>query len=260
MRGRRAGAVAGIILATAPAAAPAQDSFLTIVGPVEAGHPINLRIASGSFPSGEGDVPISRITRISARAAETRLQSTPTPTATTGSLILNWPEATPPHQNGVEVAIDLSPLDIRLGPDELERWLAEIEAPSDMAALAHAALARDGILHLVTVSHLKLMACAALCDGLAPARPVGATLEFVASEEAWQLLRQGQPIAGQAVFATNAAQGRRRLTTDRQGRVLLPADRIGPVLLEATVLTPPTEPNRRFVSERTVLTLDPSVR
>ncbi|RZJ28220.1 MAG: hypothetical protein EON85_09480 [Brevundimonas sp.] len=108
--------------------------------------------------------------------------------------------------------------------------------------------------------HLKLMACIAGCDGLAPARPSGSALEFVASDESWQLLENGRPRADQAVFVTTPTQGRRRLTTDQQGRVLLPPDTVGPVFLSAVILTPPTEPGGRFVSEWAALTLDGSVR
>lgn len=255
----RAG-VAALILAAAPVAASAHDSFIAPPGALIGGAPVRLRIGSGEFPATEHGIRPDRVARIDARAADTALRPTLTPGETTLHLTLDWPEAVPPHQNGVVVAVDLSPIGIEVGADEIDHYMDEIGAPGDIAALARATVARDGVMRETYTKHLKLMACIALCDGLSPSRPSGSALEFVASDEAWRLLENGQPRAGQAVFVTTAAQGRRRLTTDRQGRVLLPSDTTGPVFLSAVVLTPPTESGGRFTSEWAALTIDASVR
>lgn len=252
--------VVALILAAAPAAAQAHDSFFAPPGPLTGGQPLRLQIGSGAFPMLEHAIRPDRIARIDARAADTALAPTLMPGATALQLTLGWPEATPPHQNGLVVALDLAPIEIEVGPDEIAHYIDEIGAPADVADAARAAIVRDGVMRETYTKHLKLMACIAGCDGLAPARPSGSALEFVASDEAWQLLDNGRPRVGQAVFVTTAAQGRRQLTTDRQGRVRLPADTIGPVFLSAVVLTPPTEPGGRFTSEWAALTIDVSVR
>jgi hypothetical protein len=255
----RAG-VAGLILAATPAAAFAHDSFLAPSGALSAGQPIRLQVGSGEFPATEHGIRPDRVARIAARAAGTPLSPRFATGDTALHLTLDWPEATPPHQNGVVVALDLSPIDIEVGADEIDHYMDEIGAPADVAAAARAAVARDGVMRETYTKHLKLMACVAGCDGLAPAEPSGSALEFVASDEAWQLLENGEPRAGQAVFVTTAAQGRRRLTTDRQGRILLPADTTGPAFLSAVVLTPPAQAGGRFTSEWAALTIDASVR
>jgi hypothetical protein len=255
----RAG-VAALILAAAPVAARAHDSFFAPPGPLAGGQPMRLQIGSGEFPTLEHAIRPDRVARIDARAADTALIPTLAPGATALQLTLSWPEATPPHQNGVVVAIDLSPIEIEVEADEIDHYMAEIGAPADVADAVRAAVVRDGAMRETYSKHLKLMACIAGCDGLEPARPSGAALEFVAADEAWQLLENGRPRADQAVFVTTRAQGRRRLTTDRLGRVLLPADTIGPIFLSAVVLTPPTEPGGRFTSDWAALTIDASVR
>lgn len=255
----RAG-VAALILTAAPVTASAHDSFIVPPGDLTAGTAVRLRIGSGAFPSPEHGIRPGRVARIDARAADTPLRPMLTAGETALQLNLYWPAAVPLHQNGVVVTVDLSPINIEVGADEVDHYMDEIGAPADVAAAAREAVARDGVMRETYTKHLKLMACVAGCDGLAPARPSGSALEFVAADEAWQLLENGQPLAGQAVFMTTAAQGRRRLTTDRQGRVLLPADTTGPVFLSAVVLTPPTEPGGRFTSEWAALTLDASVR
>lgn len=255
----RAG-LAALILAAAPPAASAHDSFIAPPGALSGGAVVRLQVGSGVFPSPEHGIRPGRVARIDARAAHTPLRPMLTGGETALQLTLDWPAAVPPHQNGVVVTVDLSPINIEVGADEIDHYMDEIGAPADVIAAARAAVARDGVMRETYTKHLKLMACIAACDGLDPARPSGSTLEFVASDEAWRLLENGQPLAGQAVFVTTAARGRRRLTTDRQGRVLLPADTTGPVFLSAVVLTAPTEPGGRFTSEWAALTLDASVR
>lgn len=252
--------VAALILAAAPVPAFAHDSFLAPTGPLLAGRPIHLSLGSGDFPRLESAIRADRVARVQARAAGTPLRPTLSADASALHLSLDWPEAPPQHQNGVVVTVDLLARDIEIGADEIDHYMDEIGAPADIAAAARAAVARDGVMRETYTKSLKLMACVAACDGLAPARPSGSTLEFVAADEAWQLLENGQPSVAQAIFVTTPTQGRRRLTTDRQGRVLLPADTIGPVLLSAVVLTPPTEPGGRFTSVWATLTLDASVR
>lgn len=259
MRGLCAGAAA-LIFAAAPVTAFAHDTFFLPPGPLTAGQPLRLQITSGAFPEAESAVRPERVIRVQARAADTVLAATLTAGQTALQLSLDWPESPPPHQNGVVVAIDMAPQDIDVGADALDHYMEEIGASADVAAAARAALARDGAMRETYTKHIKVMACVAGCDGLAPARPSGSALEFVASDEAWQLLENGRPRADQAVFVTTAAQGRRRLTTDRLGRVLLPADTTGPIFLSAVVLTPPTEPGGRFTSEWAALTVDASVR
>lgn len=255
----RAG-LAALILAAAPPAASAHDSFIAPPGALSGGAVIRLQVGSGEFPLLEHGFRPDRVARIDARAADTLLRPALTPGETALQLTLDWPGAVPPHQNGIVVTVDVSPIEIEVGGDEIDHYMDEIGAPADVAAAARAAVTRDGSMRETCTKHLKLMACIAGCDGLAPARPSGSALEFVASDEAWQLLENGLPRAGQAVFMTTAAQGRRRLTTDRQGRVLLPADTTGPVFLSAVVLTPPTEPGGHFTSAWAALTLDASVR
>ena len=259
MRRLCAGAAA-ILLAAAPATAFAHDSFLAPTGPLAAGRPIQLLLGSGDFPGLESGIGPDRVAQIRARAAETPLRPTLSAGPSALHVSLDWAGTPAPHQNGVVVAVDLLAREIEVGPEEIDHYMDEIGAPADIAAAARAAVTRDGVLRETYTKHLKLMACIAACDGLAPARPFGSTLEFVAFDEAWQLLENGEPRAAQAVFVTTAAQGRQKLTTDRLGRVLLPTGLTGPILLSAVVLTPPTEPDGRFTSEWAVLTLDASVR
>ena len=259
IRTLRAGA-AGVILAATPAAAFAHDTFLTSPGTLAAGQPIRLGIGSGTFPDIETGLRPERIARITARAADTPLIPAPATGDRITRLTLDWPTAAPAHQNGVVVAVDLTPMPIRVGPEEIEHYLDEIGAPADVAAAARAAVARDGAMRETYTKHLKLLACIVTCDGLAPSRPTGAALEFVAADEGWRLLENGRPRGGQAVFVSTPSQGRRRLTTNRSGLILLPADLTGPVFLSAVVLTPPTESDGPFTSEWATLTIDASVR
>lgn len=256
---RRAG-VAVLILAAAPAAAAPPDIFIAPTGALTHGAPVLLRIGSGDFPTLDHGLRPGQVAKVRARAAETPLSATLAANATSPTVTLDWPDSTPPHQNGVVVAVDLGPTLIEIGADQLDTWLNEIGAAPEVAATVRVAVARDGTLRVTETRHLKLMSCIAACDGLAPERPSGSRLEFMASDEAWRLLEDGQPRIAHAVFVTTAAQGRRRLTTDRQGRVLLPADTTGPVLLSAVVLTPPITPDGRFTSEQATLTIDASVR
>jgi hypothetical protein len=255
----RAG-VAGVILAATPAAALAHDTFLTSSGRLVAGQPILLGIGSGRFPDIETGLRPERIARIRARAADTPLISAPATGDRITRLTLDWPAATPAHQNGIVVAVDLTPIPIRVDADEIEHYLDEIGAPPDVAAAARAAVARDGAMRETYTKHLKLLACIATCDGLAPSRPTGAALEFVAADEGWRLLENGQPRGGQAVFVSTPSQGRRRLTTDRSGLIVVPDDLTGPVFLSAVALTPPAEPGGPFTSDWATLTIDASVR
>jgi hypothetical protein len=255
----RAG-VAGVILAATPAAALAHDTFLTSSGRLVAGEPILLGIGSGRFPDIETGLRPERIARIRARAADTPLISAPATGDRITRLTLDWPAATPAHQNGIVVAVDLTPIPIRVDADEIEHYLDEIGAPPDVAAAARAAVARDGAMRETYTKHLKLLACIATCDGLAPSRPTGAALEFVAADEGWRLLENGQPRGGQAVFVSTPSQGRRRLTTDRSGLIVVPDDLTGPVFLSAVALTPPAEPGGPFTSDWATLTIDASVR
>lgn len=259
IRPLRAG-VAGVILAATPAAALAHDTFLTSSGRLVAGEPILLGIGSGRFPDIETGLRPERIARIRARAADTPLISAPATGDRITRLTLDWPAATPAHQNGIVVAVDLTPIPIRVDADEIEHYLDEIGAPPDVAAAARAAVARDGAMRETYTKHLKLLACIATCDGLAPSRPTGAALEFVAVDEGWRLLENGQPRGGQAVFVSTPSQGRRRLTTDRSGLIVLPDDLTGPVFLSAVALTPPAEPGGPFTSDWATLTIDASVR
>jgi hypothetical protein len=259
IRPLRAG-VAGVILAATPAAALAHDTFLISSGRLVAGQPILLGIGSGRFPDIETGLRPERIARIRARAADTPLISAPATGDRITRLTLDWPAATPAHQNGIVVAVDLTPIPILVDADEIEHYLDEIGAPPDVAAAARAAVARDGAMRETYTKHLKLLACIATCDGLAPSRPTGAALEFVAADEGWRLLENGQPRGGQAVFVSTPSQGRRRLTTDRSGLIVLPDDLTGPVFLSAVALTPPAEPGGPFTSDWATLTIDASVR
>lgn len=259
MRGLCAGAAA-LIFAAAPATAFAHDSFFAQAGPLAAGRPIRLILGSGAFPVVETAIRPDRVARVQARASDTLLAPTLSGGPSALHLSLDWPGTRPPHQNGVVVAVDLLPRNIEVGPEEIDHYMDEVGAPADIVTVARAVVARDGVMREIETRRLKLMACIATCDGLAPARPFGSTLEFVAADEAWQLLENGQPRVGQAVFVTTAMQGRQKLTTDRLGRVLLPAGLTGPILLSAAVLTPPAGPNDRFTSEWATLTLDASVR
>jgi hypothetical protein len=249
-----------VILAATPAAALAHDTFLTSSGRLVAGEPILLGIGSGRFPDIETGLRPERIARIRARAADTPLISAPATGDRITRLTLDWPAATPAHQNGIVVAVDLTPIPIRVDADEIEHYLDEIGAPPDVAAAARAAVARDGAMRETYTKHLKLLACIATCDGLAPSRPTGAALEFVAADEGWRLLENGQPRGGQAVFVSTPSQGRRRLTTDRSGLIVVPDDLTGPVFLSAVALTPPAEPGGPFTSDWATLTIDASVR
>ena len=255
----RAG-VAALILAAAPAAAAPPDIFIAPTGALTHGAPVLLRIGSGDFPTLDQGVRPGQVAQVRARAAGTSLSATLPANEASPTVTLDWPETTPPHQNGVVVAVDLGPALTDIEADKIDAWLDEIGAAPDVVATAQTAIAHDGTLRVTETRHLKLMSCVAACDGLAPERPSGSRLEFVASDEAWRLLEDGQPRIAHAVFVTTAAQGRRRLTTDRQGRVLLPADTTGPALLSTVVLTPPTTPGGRFTSEQATLTIDTSVR
>lgn len=167
IRTLRAG-VAGVILAATPAAALAHDTFLTSPGALAAGQPIRLGIGSGTFPDIETGLRPERIARIRARAADTPLIPAPTTGDRTTRLTLDWPTAPPAHQNGIVVTVDLTPMPIRVGADEIEHYLDEIGAPADVVAAARAAVARDGAMRETYTKHLKLLACIATCDGLAP--------------------------------------------------------------------------------------------
>ncbi|WP_439472111.1 hypothetical protein [Brevundimonas sp.] len=254
--------MAVLILAAAPAAAAAAtpEIFIAPTGALTHGAPVLLRIGSGDFPTQDHGVRPGQVAQVRARAAGTRLAATLPANPASPTVTLEWPETIRPHQNGVVAAVDLGPALIEIEANQIDAWLNEIGAAPDVAATVRAVVAREGRLSVTETRHLKLMSCVAACDGLAPERPSSSRLEFVASDEAWRLLEDGQPRIAHAVFVTTAAQGRRRLTTDRHGRVLLPADTTGPVLLSAVVLIPPTTPDGRFNSERAVLTIDASVR
>jgi hypothetical protein len=255
----RAGAAA-LILAVAPATAAPPDIFIAPTGALTHGAPVLLRIGFGDFPTLDHGARPGQVAQVRARAAGTPLSAMLPANPASPTVTLDWPDSTPPHQNGVVMAVDLGPILIEIGADQIDAWLDEIGAGPDVAASVWAAIAHDGTLRVTETRYLKLMSCVAACDGLAPERPSGSRLEFVAADEAWRLLEDGQPRIAHAVFVTTAAQGRRRLTTDRQGRVLLLADTTGPVLLSAVVLTPPTTPGGHFTSEQAALTIDASVR
>lgn len=253
-------AVAVLILAVAPASAASPDIFIAPTGALTHGAPVLLRLGSGDFPTLDHGVRPGQVAQVRARAAGTPLSATLPANAASPTVRLDWPETTPPHQNGMVVAVDLGPAPIEIEADQIDAWLDEIGAAPAVIATVRAVVAREGRLRVTETRHLKLMSCIAACDGLEPERPSGSRLEFVASDEAWRLLEDGQPRIAHAVFVNTAAQGSRRLTTDRQGRVLLPADTTGPVLLSAIVLTPPTTPGGRFTIEQAALTIDATVR
>lgn len=260
MTARLAATLAALAVTAAAGAAAAHDSFIVPPGPLAAGRPVRLEItSSGAFPTPGSAIRPTRVARIEARAGDTPLAPTLEAGDRAMTATLVWPATIPPHQNGVVATIDLSPVDIDVGPDEIAHYMDEIGASPEVRAAVAAAVARDGVMRETYVKHLKTMACIDLCDGLAPSRPSGSALEFVASDEAWVLLENGRPRIGQAVFVTTRAQGRRRLTTDRQGRILLPADLNGPVFIGAVVLRPPATPDERFTSDWAALTFDASL-
>lgn len=257
---RPAATLAALAVLAAAGAASAHDSFIVPPGPLAAGRPVRLEItSSGAFPTPESAIRPTRVARIQARAGDTPLIPSLEAGERAMTAVLAWPAAVPPHQNGVVVAVDLSPADIDVGADEIAHYMDEIGASPEVRAAVAAAVARDGVLKETYAKHLKVLACIDLCDGLAPSRPSGSALEFVASDEAWLLLENGLPRAGQAVFVTTEARERLRLTTDRQGRILPPPDLAGPVLISAVVLRPPTTPGERFTSDWAALTVDASL-
>lgn len=247
-------------LLLAAGTAAAHDSFIVPPGPLVAGAPIRLQITSSSFfPEPESAIRPARVARLSARAGETALIPTLAAGEVAMQVTLAWPTTVPEHQNGIVVAVDLGAWNIDVSADEIDHYMDEIGAPSDIRSSVRAAVARDGVLKETYTKHLKLMTCIDLCEHLAPSRSSGSALEFVSADESWQLLENGQPVRNQAVFAVTEAEGRNRLTTDSLGRVVLPEGLTGPVFLTAVILRAPAEGSDRFTSSWAALTLDASV-
>jgi hypothetical protein len=250
----------GLSLVAASGAAAAHDSFIVPPGLLPAGQPIRLEVTSSSFfPAPESGIRPERVARIEARSNEALTTNLAAGDAAM-QVALAGESAVSPLPGGLVVAIDLSPHDIDVGTDEVGHYMDEIGAPPEIIATVEAAVARDGVLRETYTKHLKLIGCIERCDGLDGWRRTGSSLEFVSVGDTWVLLENGAPRAGQAVFVTTEAEGRRKLITDDGGAVRLAPDTTGAVFLAAVVLTPPAEPGGRFTSEWAALTLDAAAR
>ena len=255
----REGGVAVFAALSVAGAAMAHDSFIVPPGRLIAGQPIRLEVTSSSFfPAPESPIRPARVARIDARAGDTAMVPTLAAGEAAMAVALDWPAAVS-TQTGVMVAVDLSPWDIDVGADEIPHYMDEIGAPPEVRAAAEAAVARDGVMRETYTKHLKVFACAEACDGLDPARPSGSALEFVVDGDAFVLLENGMPRAGQAVFVTSETRGRLALTTGEDGKVRLPAGLAGPVFLSAVILRAPARAGARFTSDWAALTFDASV-
>lgn len=234
-------------LLAAPAAASAHDTWLAATSaPARTGEPVEFAVTSGTaFPALEQGPQADRVRSATASSGLLIVRD-----RAPDRLRLRLVDAAP----GLQVAaVSLKPYTFTLTPSEVAHYLDEIGASPELKAAA----AADPAFRETYTKHAKAMICVVRCTpSPAALRPVGTPLEIVVIPGADRavVLRDGRPLAGQAVAVQAAGADRRMLTTDAEGGITLPADARGPVLLSAVRLVRPARPGAPWTSDFATLT------
>lgn len=247
-------ALAASLITALPAAA--HDTWFQPADAATAG-PRTLALGTGNqFPLQETAIGAEFLVAAACRGAEGEAQPLRPGQTTDHALLLH----TPPADQGLSCWAQSQPFEITLAPAIVEVYLKEIAAPASVRA-AWADMRSRGIAwteRYAKHARIELPGVApreALASGMAlDARPLGPVSSWRVGDAArFELLRDGQPLAGQAVeFRHERAPVGVWRRTDAQGRVELRLPLPGRWVLRGTELRAvPDSPGRwdsRFVT------------
>lgn len=147
-------------------------------------------------------------------------------------------------------------------PDQVETYLEEHPFKAEEVAAVRRVLPAGSALQIRSRRLAKTLVCVRACTP-AQATAAGLEVELVpafdagsASPSRFQLVRNGQPLAGYPVTIRPARGDRQTVPTDKDGWVRVPAGTSGPVMLVAATLDLPKEPGGRFVTNNASVTFE----
>ena len=155
------------------------------------------------------------------------------------------------------VAISSKPRAGEIPPEDVELYLDEIEADEAIIA-AFKALPGSPLLQRSYAKHAKTFLCIETCDNDENhASPVGQKLEFIVkADRSFQLLLDGEPLAGRQVTIVPFDGETSSVATDEDGKVLVTDALSGVIMLSAVWITLPDEPDGVYHSDYATLTVD----
>ena len=238
---------------TVASAAAAHDFFLMpqkFRAPSSGAVKMQATVGS-SFPTPEIAVTTDRLERVHAFGPGNPLVWI----AGAGAKALNL-EVIGARAGLVAVGATSRPRDVEYGEDRIPVILEEYRVLPEAAAAVEA-LPRPRTWKVSSRRFAKTVVCVESCaDRSAAERSFGAHLEFIgrrSSNDHFQLLARGKPLANYPVDLVGSDGKRRHLTTDARGEVHLPADARGALMLFAAKLEPPAG-QERFTLDLTSLT------
>lgn len=252
---RKFAPLAGITAAAwCPSVAQAHDFFLIpgqFVAAQEGPQPLQASVGS-SFPQPVTVVTADRVDRLFAEGPGKPRLAIVGP----GEKALDL-RLTGAGSGTVVAGVKTLDRDVEYAEDRIPLILGEYRvSPQALAAVER--LAKPRTLKVSSRRFAKTIFCVRQCKkGAAAARPMGVALEFVAagaSEDHFQLLSLGRPLADYPIDLVTADGKRAHLKTDRKGEVHLASGARGSMMLFAAVMTPPTGAER-FVLNLSTLTL-----
>jgi len=158
------------------------------------------------------------------------------------------------------IAMSSKPRFGEIEPEDASEYFDEIGAEASVRA-AFEALPGSPPLNRSYSKHSKTFICIETCAAGNEARfaPVEQALQFVAvksDETAFMLLRNGKPVAGQAVSVSAPDQEQRDLSTNAEGVVTIDSSMTGVVMLMSIWITLPDHPDGVYHSDYATLTVD----
>ncbi len=166
---------------------------------------------------------------------------------------------TPERTGAATFAISSKPRAGEIPPEDVDIYLDEIEADQAVKE-AFDSLPGSPPLQRSYSMHAKAFFCIETCDGADDlSSPVGQKLEFVAptaGERSFQLLLDGEPLAGKQVTIVPLNGEMATVATDEEGKVLVDETMSGVVMLSAVWITLPDQPNGVYHSDYATLTVD----
>ncbi|VAV98033.1 hypothetical protein MNBD_ALPHA06-1000, partial [hydrothermal vent metagenome] len=145
-------------------------------------------------------------------------------------------------------------------PEGADEYFDEIGA-DDAVKHAFAELPGNPPLHRSYNKHTKTFFCVKTCTTGREVSfvPVGQALEFVAmksNQHSFKLLRNGKPLAEQAVSVVSSDGHKQALVTDHHGVVKIKPSDAGPMMLLSVWITMPEHADGVYHSDYATLTVD----
>jgi len=167
---------------------------------------------------------------------------------------------TPEHSGLALIAMSSKPRFGEIKAEDADAYFDEIGADAATRQIFDA-LPGSPALNRSYAKHTKTFICIENCDvGREPSyAPTGQALEFIAmatEARAFQLLRDGNPLAGQRVTISSPDGASQETTTNENGVVEIDASLSGVVMVSSIWITMPDQPDGVYHSDYATLTID----